>query len=304
MTIGMIGLGHMGGAMARRLIDKGRSVIGYDVAAHATAQFADAGGAIAASPREIADNADIVLACLPGKQASFDTAFGAQGIVHGSRVKTYVEMSTLGRASIATIAGKLADAGIGFLDAPISGGPKAAAVGSLTAIVAGPKAGIDATREVLELFAANVFVVGDTPGMAQVCKLVNNILSITAFVTSCEAITMGVKAGLDARTMIDVINVSTGRNSATVDKFPKAILPRSFDYGGPLAIGLKDIDLYLELARDTHMPAVMGFSVSGLFNHIAARLGAEADYSTMIKVFEEWGDVVVGDQQAQAPTLG
>lgn len=295
MTIGMIGLGHMGGAMARRLIEKGQSVIGYDTSAQAMTAFAAAGGSPAASPRAVADGAEIVFASLPGKKASFDTAFNADGVMRGSRIRTYIETSTLGRAAIATIAEKLATAGIGFLDAPISGGPKAAAVGSLTAIIAGPKAEIEAVRPAFALMATNIFVVGDTAGMAQVCKLVNNILSITAFVTSCEAIAMGVKAGLDARTMIDVINVSTGRNSATLDKFPKAILPRTFDYGGPLTIGLKDIDLYLELARDTHMPAVMGFSVSGLFNHIATRLGAEADYSTMIKVFEEWGDVVVGD---------
>jgi 3-hydroxyisobutyrate dehydrogenase-like beta-hydroxyacid dehydrogenase len=80
-----------------------------------------------------------------------------------------------------------------------------------------------------------------------------------------------------------------------MDKFPKSILPRTFNYGGPLAIGLKDIDLYLELAHDMRMPAAVATTVSGMFNHIASRLGAEADYSTMIKVFEEWGDVIVGD---------
>jgi 3-hydroxyisobutyrate dehydrogenase-like beta-hydroxyacid dehydrogenase len=296
MNVGMIGLGHMGGAMARRMMQRGHAVIGFDPAPDARARFEAAGGTAVESPRAVADAADLVFACLPGKAASFATAFGDDGIVHGHRVRTYVEMSTLGRAAVATIADGLSGTKIGFLDAPISGGPKGAEAGTLTAIVAGGQSEIAAARPALDDIASNVFIVGDTPGMAQVCKLVNNILSITAMVTSCEAIAMGVKAGLDARTMIDVINVSTGRNSATMDKFPKAILPRSFDYGGPLSIGLKDIDLYLELARDTRMPAMMGFGVSGLFGHIATRLGAEADYSTMIKVFEEWGDVVVGGE--------
>ena len=298
MDIGMIGLGHMGGAMAQRMMEQGHAVVGFDTAPDACARFQAAGGAVAESPRAVADRAEIVFACLPGKAASFDTAFGDRGIVHGRVVKIYVEMSTLGRAAVATIADNLSGSGIGFLDAPISGGPKGAQAGTLTAIVAGAESEIAAARGPLGTVASNIFVVGDMPGMAQVCKLVNNILSITAMVTSCEAIAMGVKAGLDARTMIDVINVSTGRNSATMDKFPKAILPRTFDYGGPLSIGVKDIDLYLELARDTRMPAIMGFGVSGLFNHIVARLGADSDYSTMIKVFEEWGDAVVGGEAA------
>ncbi len=296
MDVGMIGLGHMGGAMARRMMQKGHAVVGFDPAPDARARFEAAGGAAAESPRAVADRADLVFACLPGKAASFATACGEDGIRQGRRVRTYVEMSTLGRAAAVAIADSLSGTEIGFLDAPISGGPKGAEVGALTAIVAGGQGEIAAARPALDAIASNVFVVGDTPGMAQVCKLVNNILSITAMVTSCEAIAMGVKAGLDARTMIDVINVSTGRNSATMDKFPKAILPRSFDYGGPLSIGLKDIDLYLELARDTRMPAMMGFGVSGLFGHIAARLGETADYSSMIKVFEEWGDIVVGGE--------
>ncbi|RST85018.1 NAD(P)-dependent oxidoreductase [Aquibium carbonis] len=295
MNIGMIGLGHMGSAMARRMIEGGHDVVGFDTSREAMDRLAAAGGQGAAHPREVADRAELVLACLPGKQASFDTAFGEHGVVHGARIRTYVEMSTLGRDAMTRIAGSLAAAGIGFLDAPVSGGPRGAAEGRLTAIVSGPSETIEAARPALAAVASNIFVIGPEPGMAQVCKLVNNILSITAMVATCEAVSMGVKAGLDARTMIDVINVSTGRNSATMDKFPKSILPRSFSYGGPLAIGLKDIDLYLELAHDMRMPAAIGTTVSGVFNHIASRLGAESDYSTMIKVFEEWGDVVVGD---------
>ena len=301
MDVGMIGLGHMGGSMALRLIESGHDVVGFDTSAEAMRRLEAGGGRIAAHPREVADRAELVMACLPGKQASFDTAFGENGVVHGQRVRTYVEMSTLGRDAIARIGGSLASAGIGFLDAPVSGGPRGAVEGRLTAIVAGAADTIEAARPALSDIASNIFVIGPEPGMAQVCKLVNNILSITAMVATCEAVSMGVKAGLVARTMIDVINVSTGRNSATMDKFPKSILPRTFSYGGPLAIGVKDIDLYLELAHDMRMPAAIGTTVSGVFNHIVSRLGAESDYSTMIKVFEEWGDVVVGDDPDASP---
>lgn len=296
MAVGMIGLGSMGGSMARRMAGQGLEVLGYDPSAAASAAAQAGGVTLAASPRDIADRADIVLACLPSTTAAKATAFGPEGVVHGQQIQLYVEMSTLGRAPLRSLADGFAGSGIGFLDCPISGGPKAADEGRLTAILAGAEADIAKLAPVLDTIVTNRFVIGAEPGMAQVCKLVNNILSITAFVTSCEAIAMGVKAGLDAKAMIDVINVSTGRNSATVDKFPKAILNRSFDYGGPLSIGEKDVELYLELARDTGMPAFIGANVANLFHHLSARLGADTDYSRIISVWEDWGGITVGGE--------
>ncbi|MGX1305414.1 3-hydroxyisobutyrate dehydrogenase-like beta-hydroxyacid dehydrogenase [Amorphus suaedae] len=296
MTIGIIGLGHMGRAMAEHLLEMGEGVVGFDVAPATLEALQSAGGRAATSPSEVADHAETVIACLPNKEASFEAAFGADGIVKGARVMTYVEMSTLGRAPIALIGERLAETPIGFLDAPISGGPSRARAGTLTAIVAGGAETVETARGVIDQLATNVFVVGQTPGMAQVCKLVNNILSITAFVASCEAVTIGVKAGLDAEAMIDVINVSTGRNSATLEKFPRAILSRKFGGGGPLSIGEKDVELFLELARDTGAPAEVATCVASLFHRVADILGPETDYSRMITVFEAWagGEVLVG----------
>lgn len=286
----------MGGGMAARLLGVGENVVGFDTSHERMAAFAGLGGEPAASARAVADRAELVIACLPSKAASFATAFGDDGVADGSAVRTYVEMSTLGKDAMETIAPELETRGIGFLDAPISGGPGRAREGTLTAIVAGKPQVRASALPVLHRLAQHVFEVGDVPGQAQVVKLVNNMLSITAFVASCEAISVGVKAGLDARTMIDVINVSTGRNSATVDKFPAAILPRTFQYGGPLSIGVKDSQLFLDLARSTHMPAFVGATVANLFAMIADQLGPDEDYSNTIKVFEAWGGgIVVGD---------
>ncbi|MCB1342370.1 MAG: NAD(P)-dependent oxidoreductase [Pseudooceanicola sp.] len=292
--IGMLGLGSMGGAMARRMLAQGLEVVGYDPGAAACARLAEAGGVVAAGAQEVADRADIVLACLPSKAASLDCAEAA---LQGTALELYVEMSTLGRAPLLALDEMFRAAGKGFVDCPISGGPKAADIGGLTAIVSGRPEEIARLETVFAALMGNRFVVGDTPGMAQVCKLVNNILSVTAMVTTCEAISMGVKAGLDAKTMIDVINVSTGRNSATLDKFPKAILPRTFDYGGPLSVGEKDVELYLELARDTGMPAFIGANVANLFHHLTAQLGETVDYARIITVWEAWGGITVGGEK-------
>lgn len=296
MVTGLIGLGGMGGGMASRLLQQGQAVVGYDTSADRMAAFTALGGVAATGARDVADRAELVIACLPSQAASFATAFGPSGVTGGAAMRTYVETSTLGKEALETIAAAFAETDVAVIDAPVSGGPARARDGTLTIIVAGPQAAVAAADTTFRRLAENVFVVGDTPGQSQVVKLVNNILSITAFVTSCEALSIGVKAGLDARTMIDVINTSTGRNSATVDKFPKAILPRTFQYGGPLSIGVKDVELYLQLARSSHMPAFVGSTVANLFNLVADRLGPEADYSNMIKVFEEWGGgIVVGD---------
>lgn len=294
MAVGMIGLGSMGGAMARRMVSQGLEVVGYDPSPGAATRAEEAGIKLATSPKEVADAAEIVFACLPSLGAAEATAFGPKGIIHGAAIRLYVEMSTLGREALLSIAERLAPTGLGFVDCPISGGPKAADQGKLTAIISGPEPEIARLTPILETVVSNRFIVGDQPGMAQVCKLVNNILSVTAFVASCEAISIGVKAGLDAKTMIDVINVSTGRNSATQDKFPKAILNRSFDYGGPLSIGEKDVELFLELARQTGMPAFIGSNVANLFHHLTAQLGRETDYSRIITVWEKWGNITVG----------
>lgn len=296
MKIGIIGLGGMGGGMASRLLGLGQDVCGFDPGADQARAFAAAGGRSVGSAREVAEQAEIVIACLPSQAASFATAFGEEGVAGASAIRTYVEMSTLGKEAMETIAAELKASGVAFLDCPISGGPRRAKEGTLTAILAGDPHVRKTALPVLRMLAEHVFEVGDIAGQAQVVKLVNNMLSITAFVASCEAISIGVKAGLDARTMIDVINVSTGRNSATVDKFPAAILPRNFKYGGPLSIGVKDIELFLKLARQERMPAFVGSTVANLFGLIAEQLGPEADYSNTIKVFEAWGGgIVVGD---------
>ena len=285
MRVGMIGIGGIGGGIAASLLAKGHQVDGYDRDAKRLAAFADGGGHACASAAEAAAHAEIVFACLPSAAASMETA---RIVAEAPNVRHYVELSTLGRDTIGEIAAIMEGAGKGFLDCPISGGPHIARAGQLSAVIAGNPESVAAARPAIEAFATRIFVVGDTPGLAQVCKIVNNILSVTAFVASCEAISIGVKAGADAAAMIDFINVSTGRNSATLEKFPRAILPRTFDYGGPLTIGQKDLALFLDLARETKVPSTVGSTVANMFNILARELGPDADYSNIYRVFEKW----------------
>ncbi|RZL88189.1 MAG: NAD(P)-dependent oxidoreductase, partial [Variovorax sp.] len=177
---------------------------------------------------------------------------------------------------------------IELLDCPISGGRPRAVDGTLSAIVAGPAALVERVRPLLDVLASQVFVVGAQAGQAQVCKIANNAISISGMVVACEAVVMGAKAGLDPAVMIDVINASTGRNSATVDKFPRAILPRSFDYGGPIAIGSKDLGLYIEEARAQQVSALAVSNAAQLWSMAVDRFGERADMTNFIRLLEEW----------------
>ena len=207
--------------------------------------------------------------------------------------------STLGLSTVRAIAEGLQKKNIDVVDMPVSGGPSWAVAGKLTTIVAGSPEARKKLEPILKDLAKNVFVVGDRPGLAQAAKLVNNAISLSGMMMAAEAITMGVKAGLDADTLIDIINASTGRNSATVDKFPKAVLPRTFDYGGPLEIGVKDLDLYLDQGRALGVPTFLGANVAALFQYVVTQGGGKEDLTALVKHFEKWAGVEVKGKAAK-----
>lgn len=247
--IGIIGTGNMGAPMALRLLDLGARLAVCDRNPQATAPLIARGATEAATPKELADQVDIILASMPSHDASIEVALGAQGIIHGGKAKVYIETSTLGSAAMQDIASALAARHIGFLDAPVSGGPPGARDGSLAALVSGAKDVFERSRAVLDGIAANVFYLGEKPGTSQIAKLINNHISAAGRLAVLEGLAMGVKAGIDPKTLNDVLNASSGRNYTTTDKVPAAILTGTYKFNGPLTIGLKDQALLLEEAR-------------------------------------------------------
>ena len=187
-----------------------------------------------------------------------------------------------------------------MLDAPVSGGPRGARAGTLSIMVAGDRATFDATKPMLDAITHNVFYVGARLGAGQITKVANNMISAAGMAAAFEASALAVKAGIDARTFIDVVNASTGRNTATTDKFPTSILPRSFDYGGKLGTTYKDVQLCLDESRRLNVPMWVGASVVQLWFHAMTQGRANDDYTTLIKMVEEWAGVVVGGGDAAA----
>ena len=293
--IGFIGVGQMGAPMAERLVAAGHAVAVFDVSAAAMQPLVARGAIAAGSVREAAAGAEIVFACLPSPEVSKSVALGPDGIAGVEGLRVYVETSTIGTAAIKAIAGGLGARGITVLDAPVSGGPRGARAGKLATMVAGDRAAFDRARPLFEAIAGKVFYVGAAPGLAQITKLANNMISAAGMAVAMEAAVMAVKAGVDARTLIDVVNASTGRNTATTDKFPQSILPRTFDYGGKLATMYKDVELCFAEARALEVPMWVGSAVVQLWFQAMTEGRGQDDYTTLIKTIEGWTGVTVGD---------
>ncbi len=297
-TIAFIGCGAMGAPIAERLIDSGYTVRLFDPNAAAMAPLVVRGGLAAGSPREAATGADVAFACLPSPQVSRAVAFGTDGVIHSGSLRTYVEMSTIGSAAIKEIASELAKKSIATLDSPVSGGPRGARAGTLATMVAGEHAAFERAKPMFEAVARHVFYIGEIPGQAQIVKLANNMISAAGMLAAFEASAMAVKAGVDARVLIDTVNASTGRNSATMDKFPASVLTRSFDYGGKISTLYKDVHLCLEEAKALHVPMWLGANVVEMWHMGVAEGRGDEDMTALIKMFEKWAGVIVGGNES------
>jgi len=298
-TLGFVGVGVMGGPMARRLIERGYRVIVHDTDPAALRRLTRLGARGAGSPREVANRAQTVLVSLPTPQIVREVALGENGVIRGRAVKIFIDLSTTGSRVEQEIAKALAVRRIETVDAPISGGAAGAANGTLAVIAAGKPRAVAGVRDVLEVFG-KVFVVGRRPGQGQTLKLLNNLLSSTAIVMTSEVFVAGVKAGLDADMMVAVINASSGRNSATEDKFPKAVLPRTFDFGFPIAGVLKDVGLAIDECQALGLPMLVGSAARQLWQFAYAQGGGKRDLTSLITYIEPWAGVQVRGKQARA----
>ena len=284
-TVGFVGLGNMGSVMAGRLLDAGHRVVVFDVNAQAMAPLVARGASSARSVRDVADNAEIVLVSLPTPPIVQEVATGPAGLMGGSRVKTFIDLSTTGPRVAEAVAAALSARGITTLDAPVSGGVGGAKKGTLAVMVSGPRAAFDAHEPLLKTFGRTFFI-GEKRGAAQTMKLANNLIAATTLAVTCEAVTLGEKAGLDPKVMIEILNVSSGRSSASDDKFPRSILPRTFDFGFQTGLSWKDVRLCLEEANAFGVPMIVGSAASQMLAMTAARYGLDSDFTMMMKVTE------------------
>jgi 3-hydroxyisobutyrate dehydrogenase-like beta-hydroxyacid dehydrogenase len=290
--LGFIGVGRMGGPMAGRLLDAGHRLTIFDTSESALRPLVERGATALNSAQAVASAVETVFASLPTPDIVRSVALGDNGVVAGTKVKTFIDLSTTGPRVTAAIASTLAEKGIATIDSPVSGGVAGAVKGTLAVMAAGPRPLFERLEPVLKVLG-KVFYIGERPGMGQTMKLANNLLSAAAMAISSEAIVMGVKAGLDPQLMCDVINAGSGRNSATQDKFPRSVLPRTFDFGFATGLLYKDVKLCLEEAEALGVPMWVGAAVRQVWQFANAQQGPASDFTSIVQCFEEWAGVEV-----------
>jgi 3-hydroxyisobutyrate dehydrogenase-like beta-hydroxyacid dehydrogenase len=298
VKIGFIGLGHMGFPIARRLIEAGHRVVAFDARREALERLVAHGAQAGSSPKDVADRAETVMASLPSPAVSREVATGTGGVIEGSRVKRYVDLSTVGSRTAIHIHDLLAKRDIVALDSPVSGGVSGAENGTLAVMVSGPHAQFDLLQPALTTIG-RPFYIGEQPGSAQTMKLANNILAATVLAATSEVVVMGVKSGLDPAVMIEVLNAGSGATSASRDKFPRAILPRTFDYGFATGLMVKDVRLYLDEAEALGVPSTVAEAVGRLWEAAMRGQGPDSDFTTVIKAIEAAAGVIVGPRPAR-----
>jgi 3-hydroxyisobutyrate dehydrogenase len=295
-VLGLIGLGNIGEPICRHLIKEGYAVFVYDVDREAVAQLEDTTAEPTESPRALASVADVVLLSLPNSVVVEEIVLGEDGLAESlSPGKVVIDTSSSKPSSTRTISGRLAEAGIDMLDAPVSGGVMKAREGTLAVMVGGRREVFERCLPILQAFGGEIFFVGD-PGTGHLAKSLNNLLSATTLASAAEAIILAERAGLSPDLFVEVINASNGRSYSTEVKFPKYILDRSFEDGFATALMSKDLKIALEAAAEMDVPMLIGSTVAQVWQAAVAQ-GNGARSHTEIYAFLE---NMTGSQDAGA----
>jgi 3-hydroxyisobutyrate dehydrogenase-like beta-hydroxyacid dehydrogenase len=289
--IGFVGVGVMGRPMATRLLERGYTLLVNDRSPEAVAHLVGLGARAAASAREVADEARIVFTSLPTPAIFKQVALDDGGLSDGKAVKVVVDLSTVGPTMTKAVATALRAKGVEVVDAPVSGGAEGATKGTLSVMAAGHATAVEEVRELLDIFG-KVFVVGNEAGQGQLMKLLNNMLSSTAFAITSEAYVAGIRGGLDPALMMSVINAGSGRNGATQDKFPKQVLSGTFDFGFPMSSVCKDIGLAIQECEALGVSMWVGNTVRQVWNFAASQDGGTRDMTELPKSVEDWAKPV------------
>jgi len=287
VRVGFIGLGHMGGPMAHKLVEAEYDLVVFDLVPDRVESLVRAGADSAETAREVARRSDVVFLCLPSHEEVEAVVLGDEGI--GTVLDPgdiLVDTTTSSPEVSAKVAAALSDRNVTFLGAPVSGGPTGARDGTLTVMVGGEADAVETCTPLFESFASDVFHVGDQPGHGHAMKLLNNYLSYVNFVATTEVTLAGNAIGLDEATMIDVINRSSGHNSWTEDKFPDEILTGDYDLGASLAIGEKDVALGWKVISTNGPDIGLGDVILEAIREAAEAEGYETDLTRLFAYYE------------------
>ncbi len=281
-TIGFIGLGQMGEPMCSFIAKGETPVICFDL----VPGLAPEGASEKAFLAEVIAEADTIFFSLPDGNI-VNTVVNEVAAMSNVTGKVIIDMSTIGPDAAKQASKTISAAGMTYIDAPVSGGRQGAQKASITIIWAGPKVELARHQTIIDLFCKNAFHVGDEAGQGQAVKLLNNFLSATALAASSEAVLFGLSHGVEMKTIIDVVKVSTGNNTAIADKFPNRILPKTYDAGFFAELITKDVRLYNEFVQQAGTSNLIGERVAEVWNMVESTLPPQSDFTRVFEVLEQ-----------------
>jgi 3-hydroxyisobutyrate dehydrogenase len=285
--IGFIGLGAMGQPMSKRLLDAGYQIVVYDIRPEAIAVLGQKGAAAASSVKEVAEKCRKVITIVPNSEAVEQVVFGPRGLLEGVQAgDMLIEMTSAYPPSTLKVHQALLAKGVSMIDAPVSGGVVGAEAGTLSIMVGGDEATFKACRPILSVLGKNLFYMGEA-GAGHTVKAINNFLSATTLAATCEAMILATRLGLSPQRVIEVLQVSTGRSYSTDFKFPKFVMPRTFNSGFTLGLMYKDIDAVTRMAREYRIPMFLANMVQQIFGYAMAQGGEKKDHTAIFTFLED-----------------
>ena len=290
MNIGFIGTGHMGSKMAWRLLEAGHDLTVYDVVKNAAHDLLDKGAKWVDMPKAIAESCPVVITMLPGPAEVEETVYGASGLMAGwKKGDIYIDMSTSLPSTIRRVANDAKPKGVSVLDAPVSGGVVGAEAGTLSIMVGGDSSSLEKVRgDILEHIGNKIYHMGDI-GCGSIAKICNNLIAFACSNINNEAFVLGVKAGIDAKKLWEVVMASSGSNRS-LENWPRNVFLGNFEPGFKLNLALKDCRLALALGREYGVPLPVAATVEQrLLEAKAAGLGEKASTSTLLRLEELTG---------------
>lgn len=293
MKAGIIGLGNMGGRMAKRLLEQGVEVGVFDVNKEFVRKYVGMGAEEAISPADLAEKYSYILTVLPNVFIVQETLKGPEGLMEGMDSDSLlIEMTTSIPSVTKELNAMLQGKGLKMIDAPVSGGVKKAEEGTLSIMVGGEEADFERAKPLLECMGANIFHVGEA-GAGHTIKALNNMISATTLAATGEAMALGVKLGLDPEKMLDVINASTGRSFSSDFKFPNQVLTRKFEVGFTLDLMVKDLKIAMAMAEEEKVPMFISSASFQLWKHAWSQGGGDQDHTAIVKYIEEMFSVEI-----------
>lgn len=291
MNIGLIGLGNIGQHFATRLLAAGHDLVVHDRNAAAQERFVAKGAKGAAGAKELASRVEIVLLCLPIPRVVADVA---AEVAQGEKVRIVLDLSTTGPSVTKDVDALLKAKGIALVGAPVSGGTANAEKGALAVMPAGPSQAYEEVEPLLRVIGNKIFYLGADPTLGQTMKIINNTLYATSMIASLEALVYGVKAGLDAKTMLDVVNVSSGRSFATLERIPQCVLDRSFPVRFTTELLHKDVKMCIDEAEKLGAPMLVSQTARQFLAFAMTQGDGDKDNVYPIRHFEQWAGVQFG----------